>query len=116
MTEPETTESARLRPWEAWVAAFGFALPYAVIVLGWSLAPDAVREHYHPDGDRIRGQIGLAVIGSVVAGLILASPWASSRLRGGWWWAGAVVVVIVQAVGVICFNFGFYVSSGGAFP
>jgi hypothetical protein len=94
----------------------GFVLPYLVILLGWSLAPDAVREHYHPDGDRIRDRIGAAVLGSTVVGVLLALPWASSSERPASWWAGAVVALVVQVVGVFCFNVWYYVTAGGAFP
>ena len=111
----DETASAR-RPWMGTATSLGFLLPYGAIALGWTFTPVAVREHYHPDGDRSRDRVTAAVVGSAVVGVLAALPWVWSRPRSAGWWAAATVALVAQVVGVFFFNLWYYVSTGGAFP
>jgi drug/metabolite transporter (DMT)-like permease len=104
------------RPWAGLAAGLGLLLPYGVIALGWTLAPAAVREHYHPDGDQARDLVTAAVVGSAVLGVLAALPWAWSPPRPASWWVGVAVVLVAQVVGVLGFNLWYYLYVGGAFP
>lgn len=100
-----------------WVAAaIGFALSFAVSVGGWRLAPAAVREHYHPDGDAERARVSNLVAGATLFGLLLVSLWACSRQRPLGFWLAAPFVVAAYLVAVFVCNLWSYLSAGGAFP
>lgn len=117
MVEPKAAGAATaLRPRAGLVAGLGFLLPYGVIALGWTLAPDAIREHYNPDGGHAGDRVVAAVAGAAVVGVMAALPWACFRPRSAIWWVGAAVVLVAQVVGVFAFNLWYYLSVGGAFP
>lgn len=93
----------------------GFVLPYLAIVLGWSLAPDSVREG-GPEGDSASTTVCRIIVAATLLGFVPGTLWLFSRPRPATWWFATVLVVVMQAIGVFIFNLWFYIEAGGAFP
>jgi hypothetical protein len=95
-------------------ACFGFALPYVVIGIAWSTAPNSIRDPLNPAREAVGDIIAAAVWGSFLLGLLQAAPWALAHPRPVIWWVGASLVLAAHVVGIFVFNFLCYFQVGGA--